>query len=320
MASYIVIGIGAGIASSVLFIAAASLSILSFFLFLFAPLPLFIAGLGWGSISAAIAALSGSALIGILYGPAQGIIFGASIGLAPVILCHLSLQSRPADGGTDVEWYPMGRLVLWAAAIAGALMTVSVLRGGPGAEAYFQNMKAGLDAMLERQPDLVSALSPAGADQFEALMAFFIRVTPIVMASLWTLILIGNVWMGTKVLKIAGNSPRPWAPFPNLEFPRLASVALGASLVAALLPGTIGLIAEGFAAALVCAFAVLGLAVIHYVTRDFSGRMLVLATAYMAIIMFNWLAALAFAALGVAETGFGLRARKDSQQGGRRPD
>ncbi len=317
MASYIAIGIGAGIASSVLFVAAASLSLLSFLLFLFAPLPLFIAGLGWGSLSAGIGALAGGVVIGAMYGPAQGLVYVASIGIAPAVLCRLAGLSRPADENSDVEWYPMGRLVLWAAAIAGALVTVSVLRAGPGAEAYYQNLKSGLDQMLALQPDLAEALRQAGSEQLDVLIAFFIRVTPMVMAALWTLILTGNLWLGAKVLTISGRSPRPWAPFPELEFPRLATAALGVSLVAALLPGTIGLIAEAFAAALVCAFAILGLAVIHYVTRKFSGRMLVLATAYMAIIMFNWLAALIFAALGVAETGFGLRARKDEQDDGR---
>jgi hypothetical protein len=316
MASYIAIGIGAGLASSMLFVAAANLSLLSFALFLFAPLPLFIAGLGWRSIAAGIGALAGSLVIAGLFGFTQGLMFFVSIGLAPVILCHLAWLSRPADQGGDVEWYPMGRLVIWAAAIAGALVTVSVLRAGPGAEAYYQNMKAGLDQMMALQPDLAEALRKAGAEQLDALIAFFIRVTPMVMAALWTLILTGNIWLGTKVMIISGRSPRPWPAFSTLEFPRPASIALGACLVGALLPGTVGLIAEGFAAALVCAFAVLGLAVIHYVTRNFSGRMLVLATAYMAIIMFNWLAALIFAALGVAETGFGLRARKDAEDGG----
>ena len=48
MTNYLVIGTGAGIASAVLFFAAGNLSVLSFALFLAAPLPLFIAGLGWG--------------------------------------------------------------------------------------------------------------------------------------------------------------------------------------------------------------------------------------------------------------------------------
>ena len=324
MASYIAIGIGAGIASSVLFVAAANLSLLSLLLFVFAPLPLFIAGLGWGSVSAAIGALSGGILMGVLFGPIHGLMFLISIGIAPVILSRLAWLSRPVDMDPDassppnggVEWYPIGRLVLWAAVIAGALVVVSIFRAGPGAEAYFQNMMTGLEKALELQPELADALRQAGADQFDALLAFFIRVTPMIMAALWTLILTANIWLGAKILTVSGRSPRPWASFPRIDFPRLASVALGASLVGALLPGTVGLIAESFAAALICAFAVLGLAVIHYVTRDFAGRVFVLATAYLAIFMFNWLAALIFAAVGVAETGFGLRARKDANSGG----
>ena len=97
----------------------------------------------------------------------------------------------------------------------------------------------------------------------------------------------------------------------------MAAGVLGACVIASLLPDTLGLFAEVYTSALVTVFAVLGLAVLHYLTRDYPARIFLLLTVYLAIFMFNWLAALLLAAFGVAEIGFGLRARKTSHgQGG----
>lgn len=319
MTIHLALGMAAGVVASFLFAAATNLSILSVVLFITAPLPLFAVGLGWGSVAAAVGAVSGGIVIGLLFGPLSGLEFLVNFGAPAVILTRLAWLSRAsadaAGRNGSVEWYPLGRLVLWAAALSSVLAVVTILREGPGAEAYFAAMRARLDAQIAAQPELADTLRQASPDQYDALIAFFIRMTPMVMAALWTTILTANVWLGARLLTAMDRSPRTWAPFPRIEFPRQSAIVLGIALVATLLPGTLGVFAESVASALVCAFAILGIAVIHYLSKGFAGRTLVLATTYMALIMFNWLAALGFAALGVAETGFGLRARKDAGGG-----
>ena len=56
-------------------------------------------------------------------------------------LCYLALLSRPAaapqgQASVGLEWYPVGRLVGWAAVIAGALAAIMVLTLGYDADSY----------------------------------------------------------------------------------------------------------------------------------------------------------------------------------------
>ena len=66
-----------------------------------------------------------SIVAGGVLGPAAGAIFGGAIALPITALCYLALLSRTvvATHGqqASLEWYPIGRLVGWAAIIAGVL-------------------------------------------------------------------------------------------------------------------------------------------------------------------------------------------------------
>ena len=328
MANYLVIGIGAGIASAVLFFAAGNLTILSFALFLAAPLPLFIAGLGWGTMAAVVGGLAGAALTTLLFGFYHGLIFFLAIAVAPVVLCRFAHLSRPLSEAEDRngnqdgerEWYPMGNLVLWSAGIAGTLVALSIFATGMTEEAYLQRLTTDLETVIKAEPRFAEIFrTPANADQLTAYIRFFVRITPMVTAAVWTAIMVGNIWIAAKVLKMSQRDVRPWAPFPDLALPRLASIALAGAIVGAMIPGTLGFIAEGYASSLLCAFAILGMAVLHYITRGYPGRGFILATAYFSLFMFNWLAAILFAVLGIAELGFGLRARQNKSGSGGAP-
>ena len=321
MTNYLAIGIGAGIASAVVFFAAGNLSVLSFVLFLAAPLPLFIAGLGWGTMAALAGGLAGAALTTLIFGFYHGLIYFLAIAVAPIVLCRFALLSRPLseaqdrNGNQDAEreWYPMGTLVLLSAGLAGSLVALSILTTGMTEEAYLQRLTTDLETVIKAEPQFAEIFSnPANADQLKAYIKFFVRITPMFMAALWTAIMVANIWIASKVLKMSERATRPWAPFPELSLPRVAAIALAGSILAAALPGTLGFIAEGYAAAMLCAFAILGLAVVHYMTRGFPGRGFVLATAYVSLFMFNWLAAVLFAMLGIFELGFGIRARQNA--------
>ncbi len=326
MLPFVTLGFGAGIASALLFLAALVQPFVAFILMFAAPLPLYIVGLSNGGLAALFSALIGALVIGGLLGGIHGVWFLVTIGLAPIVLCKLALMSRPspqqdAAGKArkdDVDWYPMGRLVLWAAVIAGTLVAGSMLLAGTGSEGYVEQALVLLQQIRDADPRIAEVFAQFDNDALEAYFRIVFRLVPIVAAAGWTLASIGNLWLAAKILEISGRSERPWRPFPKLDFPRPSVAALGVMLVGTLLPGSLGLIAEGYAAAFVTAFAILGLAVVHDVSRGFAGRIFVLTTGYLAFIMFNWLAALIFAALGIAETGFNIRARMNARASGGR--
>ena len=123
MMQFGLIGIGAGAAAALLFASVTSGSLLSVLLFYLAPLPMMIAGLGWSHWSALIGALAGALALAAMFGPVFFFAFLASAGLPAWWLTYLAMLARPvATGGNGgapaLEWYPPGRLVMWAAILA----------------------------------------------------------------------------------------------------------------------------------------------------------------------------------------------------------
>src|SRR3954468_19081192 len=121
MTQIALIGIGAGAASALLFASVASGSMLSIFLFYVAPLPILIAALGWSHWAAVIAALGAATALAAVFGGVFFLAFMAGTGLPAWWLGYLAMLARPAAVGganASLEWYPSGRLVLWAAAFA----------------------------------------------------------------------------------------------------------------------------------------------------------------------------------------------------------
>ena len=80
-----VIGLGAGAAAALLFASVTSGTLLSIPLFYLAPLPIMIAGLGWGHWAALTAALAGSLALGIFFGAVFLFVFMVGAGI-PVFL------------------------------------------------------------------------------------------------------------------------------------------------------------------------------------------------------------------------------------------
>src|SRR5512132_106255 len=125
MMQVVLVGVGAGAAAALLFASVVSGSIAAVFLFYLAPLPILIAALGFSHIAGLIAAAVATAVVTVL----SGTFFIA----APVIafgawwLGYSALLARPAaNGGGALEWYPPGRLVLWAAVIGTLTIAAAV--------------------------------------------------------------------------------------------------------------------------------------------------------------------------------------------------
>src|SRR5712691_11872129 len=115
------IGIGAGAAAALLFASVTSGAWLWVLLFYLAPLPIMIAGLGWSHWSALTAEFTGALALGLAFGPMFFFTFLAGAALPAWWLCYLAMLARPVGNGgaATLEWYPPGRLVSWAAILAG---------------------------------------------------------------------------------------------------------------------------------------------------------------------------------------------------------
>src|SRR5215831_17867796 len=127
MMQFVLIGLGAGAAAALLFASLASGSLLSIPLLLLSPLPIMIAGLGWSHWSALTAALAAAFTLGVAFEPLSAVSFMAFSGLPGWWLSYLAMLARPTgDGAATLEWYPPGRLVVWAALLGTFVVFVAI--------------------------------------------------------------------------------------------------------------------------------------------------------------------------------------------------
>src|ERR1700710_538914 len=136
MMTIILIALAAGSASALMFASIISGALFSLVLFYLAPLPLMVAGLGWGPLSATIGGIAAAIGLGAIFGLPYCIAFVLMVALPAWWLGHLALLGRPvtaasagngaAPAAPVMEWYPIGRILLWTAGFA-ALTTMAAL-------------------------------------------------------------------------------------------------------------------------------------------------------------------------------------------------
>lgn len=293
--------LGAGLVSALLFAAIVTQSPLSVALFYLATLPLFIVGLGWGWLVALAGAVGAWLALTLVLGLASGGIYFASVGAPAAGLTYLALLSRDNDGAR--EWYPIGRLVLWAAGLGAAIVIGTVMILGPGIEGY-------RDAVANLLRPLIAEDAPEALDatQREQLIGVVAAVLPSVSGALWLALTLLNFWLAARIVRASDRLSRPWPDIAAIDYPRGTLLVFALAVAASFLPGLLGLAGEVVAAVLTVAFALLGLAVVHKVSRRSNMRGLILAATYLAVFLLGW-PLLIFAFLGMLEPLLRLRER-----------
>ena len=94
------IGIGAGLVAAALFASLANNSTLAVTLFYLTPLPILLAGIGWGVRAALLAFATAALLVAIILNLTTAVGFSLYIGMPGVILSHLMLLRRELPPGT----------------------------------------------------------------------------------------------------------------------------------------------------------------------------------------------------------------------------
>jgi hypothetical protein len=266
-----VMGLGAGAASALLFASGVSGATPAGLLLLLAPLPIL------------IAAATGAACLLVL-GADVLALYLIAIGLPAWWLGYLTLLARPGATPNAPEWYPVGRLVLWAAAINAVIVGGVLLSFGHD----LASLQSAFHAMLDSRLDEVVGEELDNPDDIARLVDLMVMFVPAAAAVSFTLSTIVNLWLAGRIVKISGRLPRPWPRLADMRFPSLAPAVLGAAVAGSFLPDLIGIALSALAASLMIAHVLLGLAVIHAVTAGLSGRIFVLGTVYAGIVVFAW--------------------------------
>lgn len=316
MMQFSLIGLGSGAAAALLFAALSSGTPLSVPLAYLAPLPLMIAALGWSHWAALIGALAGGAAIWAVFGGLFFIAFFVGIGLPGWWLGYLAMLARPVgpDGAASLEWYPPGRLVVWSAVLASALLVMTVLVMGGDADVFRDALRTALREVFRAAATEAGASGPDALRNPDRFIDVLVIVVPPATAVMATLTNVINLWLAGRIVKFSGRLTRPWPPIPAMTFPPLTAAGLAAAIALSFVDGMIGILAGIVMASLLIAYGVLGFAVIHSVTRSLSARGFVLAGVYAAVMVFGW-PVLVLCLVGLAEQIFNFRARSELRRG-----
>jgi hypothetical protein len=309
MMQFFLVGIAAGLASALVFASIASGSVLSIPLFYLAPLPVLIAAMGWGHVSGLIAAALAALGLGIAFGPMLFVIFLVAVGLPAWWFGYLALLARPVTNGAPdhLEWYPVGRLVIWAALLGSLVVLGVIVPFGFDHESIQAGLRRALEVMFQlRTPDGLSAL--AGTDEIRELIDWLavwlprIGAVPTILASLF------NLWLAARIVRASGRLKRPWPDLSAIAFPSCVPLLLAAAIAGTFMPGLLGMLCWVITASLLTAYTLVGFAVIHATTRPLSGRIFVLGASYLSVMLFRW-PALAVAVIGLLDAALDIRGR-----------
>ncbi|KJC59792.1 membrane protein [Bradyrhizobium sp. LTSPM299] len=310
MIAIVLIAIAAGAASALMFASIVSGALISLLLFYLAPLPLMVTALGWGPLAATIGGIAAAASLGAIFGLPYCIAFAVMVALPSWWLGHLALLGRPVAGEAVepaqplIEWYPVGRILLWIAAFAVLTTTGALLTLGSDAETITATLRHGLLRVFTA----ATAADEQPSGDIERVVDWLVIIAPLAATMVAMVTLTLNLWLAGKVTQTSGRLHRPWPELRSTVLPPMTLVALLVALGLCFVGGTIAMLAQIVTTALVIAYALVGFAVLHTLTLSLTSRSFWLAGTYVVVVVFAW-PIVAVVALGITDALFGVRQR-----------
>ena len=305
MIGHILIALAAGSASAAMFASITSGALISLVLLFLSPLPLMVAALGWAPLTAAIGGAAAALGLGVIFGIGDLIGYAIAVALPAWWLGHLCLLGRSSNDTqstpSGMEWYPVGRILLWIAAFAVLATGEALLTIGTDVGSINGTLR---DVLLR----VLAIGEPGFGGDADRWVNAMVNIAPPMAAVMATTMLSLNLWLAAKVAATSGQLPRDWPDLKATTLPPMTGVALCVATAFCFSGGMPAMLAKIILSALLMAYALTGFAVLHTVTLDLKSRPFWLGIVYSLAFIFVWLL-LAMAALGLADAVFGLRQR-----------
>jgi hypothetical protein len=312
--SFLIAG-AAGSASALMFASIVSGALVSLLLFYLAPLPLMVAAMGWGPTYAAIGGAMAGAGLGSIFGIPYCAAFVLTVALPAWWLGHLALLGRPlaptsntsnvsgaaAAATPPIEWYPLGRILIWVACFAALTTTAALLTLGTDAPTITGTLRRGL-------LHIINVRDTASQDRATEVVDAFVRIAPAAAATIAMMTLTLNLWLAAKVTATSGRLRRSWPDMKTTMLPPMALVATTVALALCFTGGLSGILAQIVTASLMMTYALVGFAVLHTITLAMKSRALWLSCVYAVVLVFLW-PVIAMIGIGIADALFGFRQR-----------
>ncbi len=255
-------------------------------------------------MSATIASAAASFALAAIFGIPYGIGYVIGVALPSWWLGHLALFGRPvASSGNGaeaphIEWYPVGRILVWIAAFGSLTTFCALLTLGTDATAIIAAMKQGLLRILE--------IRGTAAD--EKVLDALVTIMPACAVIGIMVMLTINLWLAGKITAMSGRLRRPWPDLKTAALPKAALAALCVAAACTLAGGLLSIPQKSSPRRLMLAYGFAGFAVLHTLTLALKSRALWLGSAYAAVVLFVW-PIIGVVVLGLADAVFGFRQR-----------
>lgn len=312
MIASLLIGLAAGCASALMFASIISGALISLLLFYLAPLPLMVTALGWGPLSATIGGIAAATGLIAIFGLPYGIAFALTVAIPAWWLGHLALLGRPVTSSVsppeatavapDLEWYPVGRILLWITVFAAVTTAAALLTLGTDSASILSALRRGLLRMIAGRS------AATLARETEQWVDALVTMAPAAASIVATMTLAINLWLAAKITQTSGRLHRPWPDLRSATLPPMTLVALLVAIAFSFSGGLLAIVAQIAAATLMIAYALSGFAVLHTLTLSMKSRAVWLSCAYAVVMVFGW-PVVAMIGLGIADGLFGIRHR-----------
>jgi hypothetical protein len=300
MTQILLIGLGAGAASALLFASLASGSALAILLFYLARVPIMIAALGWSHWAALSAAALGTIGLTAIFGNLFVVAYAIGVAVPAWWLGYLALLARQGATPNSAEWYPVGRIVIWAAILGAVAVWAVVATFGFDETALRNGLRRSIEALMRGE---------AQHPEAKRIINILVYILPLGAAALTTLVNVVSLYLAGKVVNVSGRLRRPWPDLTAIDFPGFTPILFAASVAASMIGGIAGTIASILAASLFVAYVLLGLSVLHFVTRGLAGRPFILAGVYAITLFMSGFVLILVALLGLSDTALDIRGR-----------
>ena len=270
----LMIGAAAGVAAALLSVGSVVQTVLSFLLFVLTPLPLLLAGLGWGPIAGGTAGAVCMLAIYAFAGEPQAAIIALTTIIPATLAAYYGGMAR-LEGGRAVEWYPLGSILF--------ALTIAVALGFMLSGLYIDFPKISGELSVELVKRIADADDEYAKDPLAAILLAntLIRAVPFLQPASWLLVIVGNFWLALLISHRSGLFQRPKDDWPtSLKMPSRALPVFAVAMAATFLTGGWQMIALCAAGAFSTAFILTGFATLHRISRGRPWRGAALWMAY----------------------------------------
>ncbi len=277
----VTIGVAAGVVAAILSIGSVVQNALSLVLFVLSPLPILLAGLGWGPVAAIVSVIACGLSIAGVAGELPALVIVATTAIPAALAAYLGGMARTDEG--RAEWYPLGTILLLLSLVVATGFVISGYAIGYNAAFVEEFSKEFMKQLASTNRGLGS--NPAATKEF---VDFLMAAIPFLQPATWLMIIVGNLWLALALARRSGLFNRPKDDWPTaLHLPIIAVALLGLAIIGVLLSKSLSTALLAYAGALSMAFTITGFAFVHAATRGKVWRPAALWFTYCATLFFG---------------------------------